>query len=279
MRKIDTNLITGALINLIKDACCNLTEDAALALEQACEKETCENAKFALEMLVKNSKAARENSIAICQDTGMAIVFVEIGQEVALTGKLLDDAINEGVEKGYKQNNFRMSVLDPVTRVNTKTNTPAVVHTKIVAGDKIKIDFMPKGFGSENMSKLYMLTPAEGLDAAINKVVETVKLAGSNPCPPIVVGVGLGGTAEYAMLIAKKALLRKVGTKNPDAFLNGLEEELLEKINALGIGAQGFKGNTTALAVHIEKFPTHISSLPVAVNIQCNCARMAEVTI
>ena len=279
MRKIDVKIIKKALEDLAAKACCILPDDAHASLSCALKNETNDNAKFALETLIKNIEISKSESLPICQDTGMAIVFIDIGQEVYLYGGSLKDAINEGIENSYKSNSFRMSVLDPVTRLNTKTNTPAVIHTRIVPGDKIKIDFMPKGFGSENMSKLYMLTPAEGMDAAFEKIVEAVKNAGSNPCPPIVVGVGLGGTAEYAMEIAKRALIREIGTVNPDKELAEFEQKLLDKINSLGIGAQGFGGKTTALAVHVEKFPTHISSLPVAVNIQCNCVRKSGVIL
>ena len=279
MRKIDVKIIKKALEDLAAKACCILPDDAHASLSCAFKNETNDNAKFALETLIKNIEISKSESLPICQDTGMAIVFIDIGQEVYLYGGSLKDAINEGIENSYKSNSFRMSVLDPVTRLNTKTNTPAVIHTRIVPGDKIKIDFMPKGFGSENMSKLYMLTPAEGMDAAFEKIVESVKDAGSNPCPPIVVGVGLGGTAEYAMEIAKRALIREIGTVNPDKELAEFEQKLLDKINSLGIGAQGFGGKTTALAVHVEKFPTHISSLPVAVNIQCNCVRKSGVIL
>ena len=237
------------------------------------------NARWALTTLLENARVADEQGMPVCQDTGMAVFFVELGQEVRLTGGDWTSVLNAAVEEAYREGCFRMSVLDPLTRVNTRTNTPAVLHFEPVPGDRLRIRFLPKGFGSENMSKLYMLTPAQGLPVALDKVVEAVREAGSNPCPPIVVGVGFGGTAEKAMEIAKKALLRPLGSPNPDPQLAAIEAELLTRINALGIGAQGFSGNTTALSVHAEKFPTHISAFPVAVNIQCNAVRTAEVIL
>ena len=213
----------------------------------------------------------------ICQDTGMACVFVEIGQEVHIVGGLLQDAINEGVRRGYDEGFLRKSVVkDPIHRVNTKDNTPAIIYYDIVSGDKIKITVAPKGFGSENMSRIKMLKPSDGLQGVKDFIIETVKLAGPNPCPPIVVGVGIGGTFDKAAYLAKKALIRPLNKRNDEKFYSDLEEELLETINKLGIGPQGFGGKTTALGVNIETYPTHIAGLPVAVNINCHVTRHKE---
>lgn len=275
MRIINTSEIENAVFSVATEACLNITKSGEKLLMCAKENETCCNAKFALDVILDNIKASNELSIPPCQDTGMAIVFVEVGNEVFFEGKFITDAINDGVKRAYSDGKFRMSVLDPITRINTRSNTPAIIHTEYVQGDKVKITFLPKGFGSENMSRLYMLTPSAGIETVKEKIIETVKLAGSNPCPPIVVGVGIGGTMEKACFLAKKALTRDLLTPNEDEFLNSLEEELLEKINALNIGVQGFKGNNTALKVNILKFPTHISALPVAINIQCHAVRLA----
>ncbi len=257
-------------------ACKELTPSLTDALIAARNRERNENAAFALDMLINNAEIARENGLPVCQDTGMAVFFASVGQNVKIEGGLLSDAINEGVRRGYGKYGFRASVLDPVTRINTGDNTPAVIHTELTDGDKITLDFLPKGFGSENMSALYMLTPSAGIDGVIDCIVNTVKTAGSNPCPPVVVGVGIGGTAEKAMEIAKRQLLRKVGEPSEDEDLREIEKTCLHRINALGIGAQGFGGDTTAFAVHAGKYPTHISALPVAVNIQCNAVRIGR---
>ena len=211
--------------------------------------------------------------MAVCQDTGYAVILAELGQDVHIEGKLFSDAVNEGVRRAYEDFCFRKSVCDPITRVNTADNTPAALHTEIVKGDKLKLTFLPKGFGSENMSRLYMLTPAKGVDGIVESIVETVKLAGSKPCPPVYVGVGIGGTFDTCAFLAKKALTRDPGTSNPRADVAEIERRALEKINALGIGAQGFGGKVTALGVSCELAPTHIAGLPVAVNIQCHCVR------
>lgn len=279
MKKIPTQKIGDAVRRCFLSACTRIDPAAVSRLAGLAEEETNENAKFALDCLVENAKTAQSLGLPVCQDTGVAVVFLELGQEVSLVGNLLGDEVNRGVREAYEEGGFRMSVLDPVTRKNTFTNTPAVLHVSVVAGDEVKISVLPKGFGSENMSRLYMLTPAQGLDAAKDAVVETVRLAGSNPCPPVLLGVGLGGTAEKCMEIAKHALLRPVGSRNPDPALADIEGELLKRINALGIGAQGFGGRTTCIGVHIETYPTHISSLPVAVNVQCNCVRTASEVI
>lgn len=278
MKTIEYKDIAEAVRKLTR-ACSQLTPPCTAAMKAACERESNENARFALEMLLENANVAQERNLPVCQDTGMAVVFAKLGQDVHIEGGLLEDAINEGVRKGYVENGYRASVLDPITRVNTRDNTPAVIHISLVLGDRLEIIFMPKGFGSENMSKLYMLTPSAGLEGVKRSVVDAVKSAGSNPCPPMVVGVGIGGTAEKAMLTAKEQLLREVGKHSDDKTLASLEDELLCEINALSIGAQGFSGDTTAFAVHIGKYPTHISALPVAVNIQCNAVRMSSVTL
>lgn len=278
MRDINFDSIVNAVADLTK-ACARLTPSCTRAMRSALDKESNENAKFALEMLAENARVATERNLPVCQDTGMAVVFVKLGQDAHVVGGLLSDAINEGVRRGYKAGGYRASVLDPITRVNTRDNTPAVIHISAVSGDGIEFTFLPKGFGSENMSRLYMLTPSAGIEGVKNSIIESVKLAGSNPCPPIVIGVGIGGTAEKAMLLAKEQLLREIGAPSADETLAELERELLADINALGIGAQGFGGDTTALAVHIGKYPTHISALPVAVNIQCNAVRLASVRL
>lgn len=223
-----------------------------------------------------NADIAAKNGFPVCQDTGMAVVFLYVGRELKLDGDIYT-AVNDGVRRGYKM--LRKSVLDPVTRVNTGDNTPAVIHTQIVEGEKIRVEIMLKGFGSENMSKVYMLNPAQGPEEAKRLIIDSVAVAGSNPCPPVIVGVGLGGTLEKACELSKHALFRKLGSSNPDPELDNLEKYLLGEINKLGVGAQGFGGNTTALGVFIEKYPTHISSLPVAVNMLCHCSRAASFEI
>lgn len=251
----------------------NLTPSCLEAMNFASETESGEAARFALETLVDNAHVAATENMPVCQDTGMAVVLLEIGQEVYLEGQSLKTAVDEGVRRAYADGYFRKSVCDPITRKNTGDNTPAVIHTEIVEGDKIKITYLPKGFGSENMSRLFMLKPAQGVDGIINAIVETVRLAGSRPCPPVYVGVGIGGTFDTCAFLAKKALTREVGTSNPREDIAEIEREALRKINALKIGCQGFHGDTTALGVACEWAPTHIASLPVAVNIQCHCVR------
>ncbi len=277
MSKIYYDDLVKAVENLVH-ACSSLTSACKSALCHAKSAETNDNAKFALDTILSNAELAERENLPVCQDTGMAVFFVEYGNNVRFVGDF-EEAINEGVRRGYKRFGYRASVLDPISRQNTRDNTPAVVHTKIVNGDTIKISFMAKGFGSENMSKLYMLTPAAGIEGVKKAIIDAVKSAGSNPCPPIVVGVGIGGTAEKAMQVAKEELLREVGESSKDETLANLEKELLKDINALGIGAQGFGGKNTALAVHIGKYPTHISALPVAVNVQCHAVRTACVTL
>lgn len=277
MSVLDTQSIADAVESAIGSIACRIESGCLRALKQARAKESRASAAFALDVMLDNARLAERESRPVCQDTGMVIVFVELGQQVRLQGALLDDAIHAAVARAYRP--LRKSVLDPITRVNTGDNTPAVIHTSIVAGDSVKLEIMLKGFGSENMSAVTLLNPAQGLECAKDFIVDTVAHAASNPCPPVIVGVGLGGTLEKACLLSKHALMRSVGTPNPDAQLDELERELLARINALGIGAQGFGGDTTALAVHIERFATHISSLPVAVNILCHCSRSATIVL
>lgn len=273
MREISSEKITEAVCRLCIQANTYLPEDVRSAIRGAYEKETWPQAKEILQRIMENDAIAREENCPICQDTGMACVFVTIGQEVHVCGDL-EKAIHEGVRRGYADGYLRKSVVrDPLERVNTGDNTPAMIYYEIVPGDSLEITVAPKGFGSENMSQIKMLKPSDGLEGVKDFVVQVVKDAGPNPCPPIVVGVGIGGTFDKAALLAKKALLRSAGQPNPNAFYGELEQELLKKINALGIGPQGFGGRTTALAVHIEKCPTHIAGLPVAVNINCHVTR------
>ncbi len=278
MRTIFYDTVVEACSSLTS-ACLRMTPSCEAALRRARETESEPSAAFSLDMLLQNAALAQQKRLPLCQDTGMAVFFVRLGQDVHIEGGLLEDAINEGVRRGYAANGCRASVLDPITRKNTGDNTPAVVHIELTAGDALSLTFLPKGFGSENMSRLYMLTPSDGVEGVKRCVVNAVKEAGSKPCPPIIVGVGIGGTADKACVLAKQQLLREVGAPSDDPTLAALEIELKDAINALGIGVQGFGGNNTALAVHIGKYPTHIAALPVAVNIQCNAARVAEVTL
>ena len=281
MRELSSTKITETVRELFLRANVYLPDDAEKAICEACEKESCPVAASALRVARENLKAAKENEMAICQDTGMAVVFAEIGNQVAITDGLFENAVNEGVRQAYKDGYFRCSVTsDPLfSRVNTGDNTPAVIHTRIVAGDKIKITVAPKGFGSENMSRIKMMNPGAGKDAVVKFVCETVKEAGGNPCPPVVIGVGIGGTFDYAAVLSKKALARDISSHNPDERYAALEDEILTELNKLGVGAQGFGGDVTALGVNIEYFPTHIAGLPVAVNVNCHVARHAEAVI
>lgn len=278
MREITFESIAAAAENCVR-ACLSLDPVAENELRAALAREDNPNAAFALSALLENADVARKHGLVLCQDTGMAVFFVRLGQDVHVTGGLLEDAVNEGVRRGYRRYGCRASVLDPITRVNTGDNTPAVIHIETATGDGIELDFLPKGFGSENMTRLYMLTPSAGTDGIIDAVTDAVKTAGSKPCPPITVGVGIGGTSEKAAELAKRQHLRDVGEPSPDAELAALEKECLRRINALGIGVQGFGGKHTALAVHMAKYPTHITALPVAVNIQCNAVRKAHAVI
>ena len=276
MRNIDTKLIKEAVADAAREACLSLSKPCCDALCRALEKETEDNAKFALRMILENNKIAKEKAMPVCQDTGMSVVFLSIGSEVHLTGENLYSAVNSGVKTAYEQNYFRKSVVDPITRINTGDNTPAVIHTEIVDGDFVDITFLPKGFGSENMSRIFMLTPSKGKEGIIDAVVSAVKEAGSKPCPPVMVGVGIGGTFDQCALLAKKALLREVGKQSDREDIREIEEQCLRRINELNIGAQGFGGANTALCVNAEVAPTHIAGLPVAVNIQCHCVRIAK---
>lgn len=280
MREIHVQEIIDAFKILCMQSNYFLSEDIRDELEKAVKKEEKELPKDILEKILENADIAKSEQVPMCQDTGMACVFVEIGQEVHVMGGSLKDAINEGVRRGYSEGYLRKSVVkDPLRRTNTGDNTPAVINYEIVEGDKLKIVFAPKGFGSENMSQVKMLKPSDGIEGVKAFVIKTVKEAGSNPCPPIVVGIGIGGTFEKAALLAKKALLRPINTLNKDEFYSSLEQELLELINSTGIGPQGFGGVTTALGVNIEVYPTHIAGLPVAVNINCHATRHAEIQL
>ena len=273
MRIVHRDEITKVVRELCIDANINLPQDVCKAIDMAIEVEDYLPAKNTLNLLIDNYQLAAKNQIAICQDTGLACVFIEIGQEVYVEGSI-EDAINEGVRQGYADGYLRKScVADPLRRVNTGDNTPAMIYYEIVKGDGLKITVAPKGFGSENMSAIKMLVPADGVEGVKKFVVDTVRNAGPNPCPPIVVGVGIGGTFDKAALMAKKALLKNVDEVNPDPFYAEMEADLLKEINALGIGPQGFGGRTTALCVNIEQYPCHIASLPVAVNINCHVSR------
>ena len=273
MREIPVAKIVESVRRMCIEANYHLPADVCTRIAKARDEETFPAAKDTLDKLAKNARIADEGRLPICQDTGMALVFVEIGQDAHIAGSL-EDAVNEGVRAGYRDGYLRKSVVaDPLRRVNTGDNTPAMLYVDLVPGDKVMITVAPKGFGSENMSRIAMLIPSDGVQGVKDFVLETVELAGPNPCPPIVVGVGLGGTFDKAALIAKKALLRPLGQQNPDPYYAALEEELLEKINALGIGPQGFGGKTTALSVNIECLPTHIAGLPCAVNINCHVSR------
>jgi hydrolyase, tartrate alpha subunit/fumarate domain protein, Fe-S type len=273
MREIDSSLISEVVARLCIDANYHLPPDMKKQIISSSNEESWETASIILDQIIENFNIADENLQPICQDTGLACVFLSIGQDVHIKGNL-EEAVNEGVRKGYSQGYLRKSVVsDPLNRVNTGDNTPAMIYYDICPGDKIKITVAPKGFGSENMSQIKMLKPSDGIEGVKDFVIKVVEDAGPNPCPPIVVGVGIGGTFDKAAYLAKKALMRPVDQRNSEDFYAELEEELLKKINALGIGPQGFGGRTTTLAVNIEKFPTHIAGLPVAVNINCHVTR------
>ena len=276
IREVNTDVITENIKEMCIEANHFLSEDMDAALKKATEEESSELGKKILNQLQENLKIAGEEMIPICQDTGMAVFFVEIGQDVHFTGAAIEDAINEGVRRGYADGYLRKSVVgDPILRENTKDNTPAVIHYSIVSGDKVKITFAPKGFGSENMSRVFMLKPADGIEGVKNAILTAVKDAGPNACPPMVVGVGVGGTFEKCAIMAKKALTRPAGEHSDIPYVAEMEEEMLTKINRLGIGPGGLGGKTTALAVNINTYPTHIAGLPVAVNICCHVNRHA----
>ena len=273
MREINSSKITETVKKLCIEANCHLSSDIKICIEKFYNDETWEQAKEILGRIIENYHISDENNVPVCQDTGVACVFIKIGQDVHINGDITE-AVNEGVRQGYEQGYLRKSVVrDPLDRVNTGDNTPAMLYFEIVPGDNVEITVAPKGFGSENMSKIAMLRPSDGLQGVKDFVIKTVEEAGPNPCPPIVVGVGIGGTFDKAAYLAKKALIRPVNVPNEDSFYADLEKELLDEINNLGIGPQGFGGKTTALAVNIEKYPTHIAGLPVAVNINCHVTR------
>ena len=280
MREIDVKIIENTVAELCIKANKILPCDLEKSICNASQVEEAELPKGIMEDLCKNLDAARELDIPICQDTGMAVVFVEVGQDVHFIGGSFEEAVNNGVAKGYTEGLLRCSVVgDPLRRVNTKNNTPAVLHTKIVDGDKVKITVAPKGFGSENMSSMKMMLPSNSREDVIDWVVSAVKNAGSNPCPPMVLGVGIGGDFEQCAYLAKKALCRSVSVRNPDEYYEKMEADILEKVNALNIGPQGFGGKTTALTVNIEVAPTHIAGLPVALNVGCHVTRHSEKNI
>jgi len=278
MREIQASDITDAISRLFEHSCHHLPEDVLTALKKAREEEKSPVSRDVLDRILENVEVAGKEQIPLCQDTGLSIVWLELGQEVRITGGDLYAAVNEGVRQGYANGYLRKSVVtQPFSaRVNTKDNTPGDIWTEIVPGDKLKITVMPKGGGSENMSRLTVLSPAQGRQGIIDFVVNRVDESGSNPCPPVIVGVGVGGTTEKTMMLAKKALLRKVGEPNPDPEVAEMEREILTRCNNLGIGAMGYGGTVTALAVHVEVSPCHIASLPVAVNMQCWCGRHEE---
>lgn len=280
MREIRTSEITDRVAQICREANFDLGADVLQALEEALEKETLPIARHVLQQIIENASIASAERVPMCQDCGVAVFFVELGQDVHVVGGDINDAMNEGVRMGYREGYLRKSmVASPLKRVNTGDNTPAVIHFHIVPGDRLKITFAPKGAGSENMSALRMLKPADGVAGIKQFVLECVKEAGPNPCPPVIVGVGIGGTFEKAAIMAKKALMRPVGQTNPDTDVSSLERELLLEVNSLRIGPAGFDGLTTALAVNIETYPCHIGSLPVAVNINCHAARHKEILI
>lgn len=277
MRIINIKEITKTVKELSIEANYYLPDDIKEAIEKAEKNEKWPIANNILNKIIENSHIAAREKIPICQDTGMACVFIDIGQDVHIIGGNLEEAINEGVRQGYEEGFLRKSVVkDPLHRVNTNDNIPALIYYNIVPGDKVKIIVSPKGFGSENMSRIVMLKPSDGLEGVKNFVLETVRIAGPNPCPPIVIGIGIGGNFDKVAYLAKKALLRYVNEKNVDEFYGNLEKELLEQVNKIGIGPQGFGGKTTALALNIETYPTHIAGLPVAVNINCHATRHKE---
>lgn len=279
MREIDVSCVRQTVYDLFISACCEIGDDVLSLLRQRMKTEESPFGREVLRQLIENDELAAKKHMPICQDTGMAVVFMDVGQDVHFIGGDVNAAIEEGVRGAYRDGYFRASVLSPLERINTKDNTPAIVHMRIVPGDRVTITAAPKGFGSENMSRLWMLTPSQGVQGVKDAIVETVRLAGGNPCPPVVVGVGIGGTAEMAMIMAKRSLTRDCGEPSSDPSLADMEKELLERINRLGIGPQGLGGRTTALAVHIEQMPTHIAGLPVAVNMQCHAARHKTETI
>lgn len=279
MREIHVQDITDAIRDLAICANTRLGRDVLDSIQKAIKNEDSPTGREVLRRLLENAKIARKDQIPICQDTGMVVIFVEMGQEVHVVGGNLKDAINEGVRRGYRDGYLRKSVCQPITRENTDDNTPAIIHFDIMNGDGFKMTLVPKGFGSENMSRVTMLAPSEGFEGVKNFIIQRIKDAGPNPCPPITVGVGIGGTLERAAFLAKKALIRPLGSLNSDSRLAAFEKEWLYEINRLGIGPQGLGGRTTALGVHINTAPCHIASIPLAVNLQCHASRHKEIEL
>lgn len=280
MREIDVKIIQELVAEKCITSNIYIEEDIRKALKNAKDKESSSVGSMVLDMIIKNAEVAKENDIALCQDTGMVVAFIEVGQEVHFTNGSITQAINMGVIDGYREGYLRKSVVeDPLLRNNTNDNSPAVIYYNIVPGDKIKIELMFKGFGSENMSQIKMLKPSDGKEGVVGFVIKAVKDAGPNPCPPIIVGVGIGGTMEKAANLAKYSLMRPIGLRNEKKHLAELEVELLDQINSLGIGPQGLGGVTTALDVHVESYPTHIAGLPVAVNINCHSSRHSTIIL
>ena len=279
LRQISAEEITRTIRRLCIEANTILGDDVVEALKKGLEKEESAVGKDIFRQLLEIANRAREVGIPLCQDTGMVVVFIEMGQDIHIVGGDLNQSINEGVRQGYRDGYLRASSLDPLVRKNFGDNTPAIIHVEIVPGDQLKLTVIPKGFGGENMSRVALLTPASGMEGIKEFVLRTVEEAGANPCPPGIVGVGIGGTLEKAAILAKKSLLRPIDQRHPDPGIARLEEEFLEEINRLGVGPQGLGGTVTALDVHIETYPTHIASLPVAVNLQCNCHRHKEAVL
>ncbi|MCR6105201.1 fumarate hydratase [Salipaludibacillus agaradhaerens] len=281
MREISTRTITDKVRELCIKAAYDLPEDVEVLLKQGLEKEESDFGKYSLDKIIKNVSLARHDNVPMCQDTGITVILVRLGQQVKIVGGSMTEAINEGVRQGYTDGYLRKSVVaDPLlNRVNTGDNTPAVIHTEVVEGDQLHIQILPKGAGSENMGAVKMCKPSEGIEGVMDFIVDSVTNAGGNPCPPIIVGVGIGGTMDQCTLLAKKALARHAGSSHPEQGYAEMEQQLLERINRLGIGPQGFGGRVTALAVHIETFPTHIAMLPVCVTLNCHAARHTEATL
>lgn len=281
MKEINASMITDEIARLCIEAACDLPADVEKLIVEATDREESEFGRYAMEKVCKNVKIARDTGVPMCQDTGMAIVFAEIGQDVHITGGSFEDAVNAGVARGYTEGYLRKStVIDPVlNRKNAGDNTPAIIYARMVPGDKLTLTVMPKGAGSENMSQLRMLKPAQGLEGIKQFVIEAVVGAGGNPCPPTIVGVGIGGSADKALQLSKEALRREAGAPNPNPEYAALEQELLETINRSGVGPQGFGGRTTALAVHIETYPTHIATMPVGITLNCHAARHKHVVL
>ena len=279
MRQIEATAITEAIKKMSMEANFKLGSDVVAAFERGLKDEESPAGKAVFRSLLENAEIARTEKVPMCQDTGFGVIFAEVGQDLHIAGGLLEDAINEGIRQGYQEGFLRKSICDPFTRANTKDNTPAVVITELVEGEKLKLTFAPKGGGSENMARVMMLTPSGGKKAVVDFIVNRCQEAGSNPCPPVIVGACIGGTPEKAAILAKKALLRPVGEPSPDPELAEMEKELLKKINDLGIGPQGLGGTQFCLAVHLEKHPCHIATLPLAVNICCHASRHKEVIL